>query len=89
MQARFSKDYSKLCYFSSEKEFLSHTGNYQFKYIDWPSKSAPITVLDYFPEYPKDDELYCGLYGYNMTFTPCKFLGNSNRYYLIVSEFKG
>ena len=39
-------------------------------------------------EYPNDDGIFCGLYGYNMTYVNSNFLGKSNRYYLITSEFK-
>ena len=39
--------------------------------------------------YPSDSEHFCGLYGYQMTYTPCNFLGGSNRFYLVQSEFKG
>ena len=38
MQARFSHDYSRLCYIGSEDKFLSHSGNYQLKYIDWSKR---------------------------------------------------
>ena len=45
-------------------------------------------VLDYQFEYPEDGEEYSGLYGYHMTYASSDFLGNSNRYYLFMSEFK-
>lgn len=51
-------------------------------------ESKPLTVLDYVQEYPEDTKIYSGLYGYNLTYTPCKFLGDSNRFYVIMSEFK-
>ena len=35
MQPRFSQDYSRLCYIASEEKFLTHSGNYQLKYIHW------------------------------------------------------
>ena len=59
--------------------------------MDWPlgAETKPITVLDYVKDYPEDQAEFCGLYGYNLTYTPCKFLGNSNRYYLVMPEFKG
>lgn len=88
MQPRFSKDYSKLCYIASNNKFLSHSGNYQMKYFEWPQTQSKL-ALDYCSQYPKDDEHFCGLYGYNMTYTPCRFLGNSNKFYLFSSEFKG
>jgi hypothetical protein len=44
-------------------------------------------VLDYVSEYPKEDGVFCGLYGYNMTYSNCNFIANSNRFYLFVSEF--
>ena len=73
MQARFSHDYSRLCYVASENKFLSHSGNYQLKYLAWPIKEgeqpAPVTVLDYISEYPEDDGVFSGLYGYNLTYT--------------------
>ena len=46
-------------------------------------------AIDYHKEYPKDDEEFCGLYGYNMTYTNCNFIGKSNKFYLVTSEFKG
>lgn len=88
MQPRFSEDYSRLCYIASEEKFLSHSGNYQLKYMDWPS-TEPKKVIDYMQEYPDDKSDFCGLYGYNMTYTNCNFLGQSNKYYLFTSEFKG
>ena len=57
------------------------------KYLNWPVVDPPVTVLDYMSEYPSDDGVFAGLYGYNMTYTPCNFLGKQNRYYLFQSEF--
>lgn len=48
-----------------------------------------MTVIDYFEEYPTDQDEHCGLYGYNLTYSDCKFIGNSNRFYLVLSEIKG
>ena len=91
MQPRFSKDYTRLAYIASSNKFLSHSGNYELKSINWPftSESDTQTVLDYKEEYPTDDGHYAGLFGYQMTYVNCGFIGTSNRYYLIQSEFKG
>lgn len=66
MQPKFAKDYSKLCFVASEHKFLSHSGNYQLKSLEWPrqAESKAQVVLDYVHEYPKDDQEYAGLYGY-------------------------
>ena len=37
MLPRFSKDYSRLAYIGSTDKFLSHSGNYQLKAMDWPN----------------------------------------------------
>ena len=36
MQPHFSYDYSRLCYVASQHQFVSHSSNYQLKYINWP-----------------------------------------------------
>lgn len=86
---RFSNDFSKLCFIGSQNKFLSHSGNYQLKYLNWPFQKdqGPTTVLDYVNAYPKDDGVFCGLFGYNMTYTESNFISKSNRYYLFESEF--
>ena len=58
--------------------------------MNWPHKegSKSVTALDYVDKYPDDSVSYAGLYGYNLTYTSCKFLGESNRFYIISSEFK-
>jgi hypothetical protein len=60
------------------------------KYLKWPCvDEKAVTVIEEMKEYPDDEGTFCGLYGYNLTYTPCNFLGGSNRYYLVMSEFKG
>jgi hypothetical protein len=62
---RFSPDYSRLVYFGSTEKFLSHTGNYQFKMIDWQGdRTKAKVVIDQSLEYPDDDAEFSGLYGY-------------------------
>jgi len=41
------------------------------------------------PGYPKEGDSFCGLYGYNVTYTDTMFLGKSNRFYLLESAFMG
>jgi len=36
MQPKFNSDFTKLAYFGSDIQFLSHSGNYQLKQFDWP-----------------------------------------------------
>jgi hypothetical protein len=71
-----------LCYFASENKFLSHSGNYQLKCIDWADNKNS-TVLDYQLEYPDESNEFAGLYGYNLTFSNCNFIAGSNRFFLI------
>jgi len=47
----FSTDYSKLIYISSD-EFLSHSGNYELKVIDWKNKTTK-TIIKKFINYPQ------------------------------------
>ena len=55
MQARFSDDYTRLCYFASTNQFLSHSGNYEMKYLKWPlADEKPVTVIPEIKEYPDD-----------------------------------
>ena len=90
MLARFSNDYFRLCYFAPTIQFLSYSGYYEIKYLNWPCfNEKAVTVIEEIKEYPDDESNFCGLYGYNLIFTPCNFLGGSNRYYLVMSEFKG
>ena len=91
MQPRFSDDYKKLAFFGSTNKFITHSGNYQLKTLPWPFMpgTAPKVVIDYFPDYPKETDTFCGLFGYNLTYTPCRFLKGSSRFYLLQSEFKG
>jgi len=40
-------------------------------------------VIDLQHQYPNDDEDFAGLYGYNLTFNKCGFLGASNKYFVL------
>lgn len=41
VHAYFSKDFTRLMYIASEQKFLSHSGNYQLKYLNWPPDDEP------------------------------------------------
>lgn len=58
IHAQFSEDYRTLIFVSSEK-FLSHSGNYRLKTIDWSSKKEQI-IIDTYEEYPKVMYLHKG-----------------------------
>lgn len=33
---KFSRDHTRLLYFGTTEKFISHSGNYQMKYFNWP-----------------------------------------------------
>ena len=37
---KFSEDFSKLLYFGAKDKFISHTGNFQLRYLSWPPKGG-------------------------------------------------
>ena len=37
---KFSKDFSRLMYFSATDKFISHSGYYQLKYFKWPVEDS-------------------------------------------------
>ena len=88
---KFSEDYSKLVYISAKEKFLSHTGNYQLRFLRWPPKQEEesVLVIDKVKSYPKDTDEFAGLFGYNQDLISCGFIGNSNKYALYCSPFKG
>lgn len=56
MQPSFSKDYTQLVYIGRDEKFLSHTGCYQLKLLEWPlEKPESKTILGIQKEYPADD----------------------------------
>lgn len=91
MNARFSFDHTSMAFVGSDNKFLSHSGNYQLKYIKWTDgkPGTPETAIDYRAEYPSDQEEFCGLFGYQMTYTHANFLGKNNNFFVFESEFKG
>jgi hypothetical protein len=94
MQPRFSTDFSKLAYIGRDEKFISHSGNYELKLIKWPGDSGTEVppsevILPRMKEYPADDSEYCGLFGYNVTYTASRFLGDSAKFFVLQSEFKG
>lgn len=90
MHQKLSKDFKHLVYIGSEKQFLSHSGNYQLKHLPWPlDGQAPRTVIDRQPDYPTDAQDFAGLYGYQLTYTHSGFLHTSSRFYVLESEVKG
>ena len=36
---KFSDDFTKLIYFGTKEKFISHTGNFQLRYLKWPPTS--------------------------------------------------
>ena len=44
------------------------------------SNSLAKIVIEIFKDYPKDEDEFAGLYGYNASLTALNFLGSSNRY---------
>jgi hypothetical protein len=38
MQPKFNSDFTKLAFFGSRDKFLSHTTNFELRYLDWPLK---------------------------------------------------
>jgi len=40
MQPRFSKQFTRLVYIGRTEKFLSHTGVYELKALDWPSRES-------------------------------------------------
>jgi hypothetical protein len=69
MQPKFSKDFSRLAYVGRDEKFLSHSGTYQLKMLEWPSvseehKSKSETILDVFKDIPSVEDDFGGLYGY-------------------------
>jgi hypothetical protein len=88
IQPRFNDDYTKLAFIGTTERFLTHSGNYQLKSLDWPD-GKPENAIDHHTEYPGDTDEFAGLYGYNITYLNCRFLKGSQVFYLFTSEFKG
>jgi len=60
------------------------------KVIDWQGdRTKAKVVIDQSLEYPEDDSEFSGLYGYQVAFATCGFIGSSNRYFLLTARFKG
>jgi hypothetical protein len=78
-------------YFGREEKFLSHSGVYQLRMVDWPlsKESKSNIILDVQKEIPQESDEFGGLYGYQNTYTNCGFLGDSNRFYVIQSQMLG
>ena len=93
MQPRFSRDFSKIAYVARDTKFLSHSANYQLKQLSWPldEASEPVaeTLIDRVAACPNDDQEFAGLYGYNDTFSPARFIADSAKFFLFTSELKG
>jgi hypothetical protein len=85
---QFSQGYDRLVYIGSDKEFISHTGAYQLRSINWPSQDVT-TILDIVPDQPDDSADFGGLYGFHNIFEHSGFLHNSSKYFVLSSEFKG
>jgi hypothetical protein len=50
---KFSHDFSKLLYIGAKDKFISHTGNFQLRYLRWPSgQGSSELIVDKFPRYP-------------------------------------
>lgn len=89
---KFSDDFSKLLYIGTKDKFISHTGNFQLKYLSWPitseSQSSNL-VIDKVKAYPKKEDDFAGIFGYNQSLISMNFLGTSNRFAVFESPFKG
>jgi hypothetical protein len=68
VQPRFSVDYSKLLYYSKPEEFLSHTTNYELRYLNWPKQETSHLAVPSFKDYPNEKQDFVGLYGHNLEF---------------------
>lgn len=91
MQPKFNKAFTKLAYVGRDEVFLSHSGVYQLKTMQWPvpTERESTNILGVFKEYPTRDAEYGGLYGYNDTYAQSGFLHDSDRFYVIPSEILG
>jgi hypothetical protein len=78
-------------YFGREEKFLSHSGVYQLRMLNWPlsENSKSEVILDVQKEMPQASDEFGGLYGYQNTYTNCGFLDNSSRFYVIQSQMLG
>ena len=91
-QPRFSEDYTKLLYYSKKEEFLSHTTNYELRYLKWPKTSneeESVIAIPAHKEYPNKDQEFAGLYGHNLNFVHYGFFHSSNKYAVFESHIMG
>jgi hypothetical protein len=72
-------------YISSTEEFVSHTTCYELKVMDWATREVKVVVP--IKDTIEEGEEFGGLYGYNFTYMPTGFIGDSNRYVVLTSEF--
>ncbi len=86
---KFSQDYSKLLYIGAKDRFISHTGNFQLRYLEWPQKTDSVLVVDKVASYPGPEDEFSGIWGYNQTLASTNFLGVQSRYAVFESPFKG
>ncbi len=89
---KFSDDFSKLLYIGTKDKFISHTGNFQLRYLSWPITSdeqESTLVVDKWQAYPKQEDTFAGIFGYNQSLISMNFLGSSNRFALFETPFKG
>jgi len=49
---KFSDDFSKLLYVGAKETFISHTGNFQLRYLKWPPEAESVLVVDKVKAYP-------------------------------------
>ena len=51
---KFTEDFSKLMYFASKDKFISHTGNFELRYLHWPPTEGTESelVIGKFSRYP-------------------------------------
>lgn len=81
-------------YYGTKDKFISHCGNYQLRYLRWPPASPDAgveseLVVDKVKAYPKDEDEFAGIYGYNQSLISYNFIGDSSRFALFESPFKG
>jgi hypothetical protein len=91
---KFSDDFSKLLYIGAKEKFISHTGNFQLRYLSWPIKEGECEhsslVIDKFARYPSEaSDEFAGVFGYNQSLISMNFVGQSSRFAVFETPFKG
>ena len=87
---KFSDDYSKLLYIGAKEKFISHSGNFEIRYLKWPPTDdvESVCVVGRRAGYPTAEDDFAGLYGYNQSLISTNFLGTQSRFAAFESPFK-